>query len=131
MIQEYRIELGIDEQGSLEEFTSDLFLAKEPAETEHLDDNGLVRPGTRVVPGMILAGIQGASKSYVKEDFARELEHLTSTTSSLIAKHGHMICDRSLRAPAGVYGVVRGAYFVDSPQSREAVIQIEVTPSEE
>src|SRR5437588_1055330 len=100
-IEEYDVEIRETKLGR-EEFTRDIPNVSERA-LANLDDNGIVRIGTRVGPGDILVGkIAPKSKS--------ELTPEEKLLHAIFGRAGEDVKNDSLEMPAGEEGVVIGAH---------------------
>ncbi len=96
-IDEYDIEIRETKLGR-EEFTRDIPNVSEKA-LANLDENGIVRPGTRVGPGDILVGkVSPKSKS--------ELSPEEKLLYAIFGRAGEDVKNDSLELPAGEEGVV-------------------------
>ena len=99
-IEEYDVEIRETKLGR-EEFTRDIPNVSERA-LANLDENGVVRVGTRVGPGDILVGkIAPKSKS--------ELTPEEKLLHAIFGRAGEDVKNDSLEVPAGEEGVVIGA----------------------
>jgi DNA-directed RNA polymerase subunit beta len=99
-IDEYDIEIRETKLGR-EEFTRDIPNVSERA-LANLDENGIVRVGTRVGPGDILVGkVSPKSKS--------ELSPEEKLLHAIFGRAGEDVKNDSLEVPAGTEGVVIGA----------------------
>ena len=99
-IEEYDVEIRETKLGR-EEFTRDIPNVSEKA-LANLDENGIVRVGTRVGPGDILVGkISPKSKS--------ELTPEEKLLHAIFGRAGEDVKNDSLEIPAGEEGVVIGA----------------------
>ncbi|MGN6727244.1 MAG: DNA-directed RNA polymerase subunit beta [Tepidisphaeraceae bacterium] len=99
-IEEYDVEIRETKLGR-EEFTRDIPNVSEKA-LANLDENGIVRVGTRVGPGDILVGkISPKSKS--------ELTPEEKLLHAIFGRAGEDVKNDSLEMPAGEEGVVIGA----------------------
>jgi DNA-directed RNA polymerase subunit beta len=99
-IEEYDVEIRETKLGR-EEFTRDIPNVSERA-LANLDENGVVRVGTRVFPGDILVGkIAPKSKS--------ELTPEEKLLHAIFGRAGEDVKNDSLEMPAGEEGVVIGA----------------------
>src|SRR3954447_7564723 len=99
-IEEYDVEIRETKLGR-EEFTRDIPNVSERA-LANLDENGIVRVGTRVGPGDILVGkIAPKSKS--------ELTPEEKLLHAIFGRAGEDVKNDSLKMPAGEEGVVIGA----------------------
>jgi len=99
-IEEYDVEIRETKLGR-EEFTRDIPNVSERA-LANLDENGIVRVGTRVFPGDILVGkIAPKSKS--------ELTPEEKLLHAIFGRAGEDVKNDSLEMPAGEEGVVIGA----------------------
>jgi DNA-directed RNA polymerase subunit beta len=99
-IEEYDVEIRETKLGR-EEFTRDIPNVSERA-LANLDENGMVRVGTRVFPGDILVGkIAPKSKS--------ELTPEEKLLHAIFGRAGEDVKNDSLEMPAGEEGVVIGA----------------------
>ncbi|KAA3608238.1 MAG: DNA-directed RNA polymerase subunit beta [Planctomycetota bacterium] len=100
-IEEYEAEIRETTLGK-EEFTRDIPNAGERA-LRNLDDNGIVRIGTRVGPNDILVG-KIAPKSKTELTPEERLLH------AIFGRAGEDVKNVSLKLPAGVRGIVIGAH---------------------
>ncbi len=99
-IEEYEVEIRETQLGR-EEFTRDIPNVSERA-LRNLDENGVVRIGTRVGPGDILVGkVCPKSKS--------ELTPEEKLLHAIFGRAGEDVKNDSLELPAGEEGVVIGA----------------------
>jgi DNA-directed RNA polymerase beta subunit len=114
-----------DELGELEEFTFDLFPVVDPAATVHLGTNGLPPIGTRILPGMVVVGKIGKTRSYDPSQQPTELETHGLPFDELRSRYGHMWRDSSLYADSKTTGVVKQASIEVVKGRQVAVIVIE------
>jgi DNA-directed RNA polymerase subunit beta len=99
-IDEFEIEIRETKLGR-EEFSRDIPNVSEKA-LRHLDENGIVRVGTRVKPGDILVGkVAPKSKS--------ELTPEEKLLHAIFGRAGEDVKNASLEVPTGVEGIVIGA----------------------
>jgi DNA-directed RNA polymerase subunit beta len=99
-IDEFEIEIRETKLGR-EEFTRDIPNVSERA-LRHLDENGIVRVGTRVKPGDILVGkVAPKSKS--------ELTPEEKLLHAIFGRAGEDVKNASLEVPTGVEGIVISA----------------------
>lgn len=122
-MQHLKIKQDYDETGSPVELTWDLFPLVEAAETRHLSEDGLPKPGTRIREGMILIGRIGKSKAYDSRQHPSSLEVHGLPLSELRARYGHMWKDYSIYATPETSGVVKSAFLEGGPEGVTAVIQ--------
>ncbi|NNM85383.1 MAG: DNA-directed RNA polymerase subunit beta [Phycisphaerales bacterium] len=99
-IEEFEVEVRDTKLGR-EEFTRDIPNVSEKA-LKNLDDNGVVRIGTRVGPGDILVG-KVSPKSKTELSPEEKLLH------AIFGRAGEDVKNDSLEVPAGTEGVVIGA----------------------
>jgi DNA-directed RNA polymerase beta subunit len=122
-----RIEVvaNIDELGEPEEFTFDLFPVVDSRATLHLAASGLPKIGTRIVPGMILVGKIGKTRTYDPSRTPSCLEIHGLPFDELRSQFGHMWSDSSLYADSETAGVVKQASIECVAGKQVAVIVIE------
>ena len=124
MIRTLEVFGELDELGHPEEFTWDLFPVVESNKTQHLDDNGLPRKGTRIDPGMIVVGKIGKSREFDPSCQPSALEIQGLSRSELSKKYGAMWKDGSLYADPSMTGIVKEAHMEDRDARRCAVVVI-------
>jgi len=118
----FTLKQNADKGGNLEEFTSDPYLIVKQITTAHLNHDGLPKPGTEVCPGMCLIAKFGTTASFDKQRIPDDMESLTTDEDELIARYSHMFYDASLYIPAGVFGIVDRAGFVDNQDGTQTAI---------
>ncbi|HEV7223901.1 MAG TPA: hypothetical protein VGN42_14430 [Pirellulales bacterium] len=114
----------LDETGSFEEFTSDLYDIVDVDELTHLSGEGLPSIGTRVAPGLLLIGKIGQKKSEGTEKL-NELQLLTANQCELREYWRKLLYDASVYVPDGCWGSVVAAYFESAGDRKQAVVEIE------
>jgi DNA-directed RNA polymerase beta subunit len=117
-------EAGFDDLGEPEEFTWDLLPVVDPRKTVHLTKNGLPKPGTRIVPGMIVVGKIGKSRKYdpCRQPTALEIHGLPF--DELRLRYGDMWKDSSLYADSKMSGVVQESYLEASHGKERAIVVV-------
>ncbi len=108
-IRIFEIAIRRDELGEFEELSWDLVPLVDPKETLHLEPNGLPAVGTSVVPGMVLVGKIGKSKSYPTSRKPTSLELNALSFDNLRRQFGGLWVDRAFRVPEGCFGEVAEA----------------------
>ena len=125
MSRRVEVVAGTDGMGEPEEFTWDLFPVVDPQKTTHLSANGLPKPGTHIVPGMILVGKIGKARTYDSSRQPTSLEIQGLPFDELRSRYGSMWEDSSLYADSQTSGIVKDA-FIDSYQGKQrAVVLLE------
>lgn len=126
-VKVFEVPVNVDDTGEAEELSWDLFPLVDPRETIHLGEYGLPKIGALVMPGMILVGKIGKSRSYSAFRKPTCLEIHTLGFEELKHQFGHGWVDTSLRAPADCYGVVvESRIDVSETGQHIAVVHIEV-----
>lgn len=125
MLKTISIRPDVDETGSLEEFTWDLWPLVPADQTLHLDTHGLPKTGTVLHPGMVLIGKIGQTLRYTPERAPTALEKQGVDFETLRVKYGDMWKDGSLYVTPDTIGVIVAAYFVEDKLGTSAVVEIE------
>ena len=118
------IRQDVDETGSLEEFTWDLFPLVDASTTLHLEGSGLPRVGSQIEPGMILVGKIARTLSYDPSHQPTPLEIHGLDRQALRQKYGHMWRDTSHYADESQSGTVMSASFVQRDELVFAIVLI-------
>jgi DNA-directed RNA polymerase beta subunit len=122
MSKRVEVVAGTDGAGEIEEFTWDLFPVVDPKKTTHLNTNGLPKPGTRIVPGMILVGKIGKTRAFDPSRQPTSLEIQGLPFDELRSRYGSMWEDSSLYASSETSGVVKEAYLENDQGNQRAVV---------
>lgn len=103
----------LDELGAFVEMSWDLFPLVDADRTSHLSQDGLPKVGTRILPGMILIGAIGKSRSFDPNRQPSALEIHGLAFDEIRRYYGDMWVDASVYADANSTGVVKEAKFLD------------------
>ena len=114
----------IDGYGSLEEFTWDLYPLIDAKYTEHLNESGLPKIGTRMQTGMIVVGKIGKTVHYDPQRQPTSLEIQGLDRESVNLKYGHMWTNTSIYADSLTEGVVEESFFVNRNGQRVAIVRL-------
>jgi DNA-directed RNA polymerase beta subunit len=115
----------LDETGEPEEFTWDIWPLVPADLTTHLDRWGLPKPGTRIVPGMIIVGKLRKTKHYDPGRCPTPLEVHGWPHNKLEAKYGNMWKDGSIYASAETAGIVLRSTLERHQGGLRAIVEIE------
>lgn len=107
-----RVEQSPDALGDPEVFSFDLWPVVEDTQTLHLDENGLPRPGTVMLPRMVLVGRIGKSSTYNSENEPTSLEIHAMTPLAARGKFGHMWHDNCVYVASGATFEVLSARLI-------------------
>lgn len=121
---EIKVTQELDGLGDPEEFTWDLLPVVDPQLTRHLDETGLPRTGTRIVPGMILVGKIGKSASFHEAAQPSALEVQGLAFATLSSLYGHQWKNGSCYATEDHRGTVERAYFSREQGRLTAVVEL-------
>ena len=123
----FELQLGTDDYGDPEEFSWDLFPVVDSRRTLHLDQDGLPKLGTKIVPGMIIIGKIGKAKDYDPEHQPSALEIHGLEPEDLRRKYGHMWRDSSLYADEDAIGIVNRAFLEKTSNGAiKAIVELTV-----
>lgn len=122
-----RIEVDqeLDERNEPVEFTFDLFPLVDAAETAHLDENGLAKPGTIIKPGMVLVGRIGKTTRYDQKQLPTAMEIHGLSQRELQERYGAMWKDYSFYATESMGGTVRRAFLETAGGRLRAVVELD------